>query len=378
MVEAMAATAKDAEGARFFELWADELAGAALYRALAERASEQRRGVLLELAEAEERHAAHWAKLMAERGITNPKRPPLPLRVRALSFLARRFGTDTVLPMVLRLEAADATKYESIAEAPASMAAQERAHGKAVSALVGGATGTRIARAEGRHRVGAAGALRAGVFGFNDGLVSNLSIVVGVFGGTGPNNGKFVLLAGVAGLVAGAFSMATGEWISVRSQRELYEREIGMEADELAHFPEEEREELALIFRAKGVEKEEAEALAQRLMSRPDTALDTLVREELGLDPSELVSPWTAAVSSFVAFALGAIIPVIPFIVGSGGAALGWAVGLAALMLLGVGAAISVFTGRPAVRNGVRMLVIGALAASATYGVGRLVGVNVS
>lgn len=200
---------------------------------------------------------------------------------------------------------------------------------------------------------------------------------MGVAGGT-TNNGKFVLLAGVAGLVAGAFSMATGEWISVRSQRELYEREIGLEADELAHFPEEEQEELALIFRAKGVEKEEAEALAQRLMSRPDTALDTLVREELGIDPSELVSPWTAAGSSFITFALGAFVPVIPFIVGSGTAALWTAAGLAAVMLLGVGAAISVFTGRPAIRNGVRMLVIGALAAGATYVVGKLVGVNVS
>lgn len=372
----MAATAEDADAARFFELWADELAGAALYRALAERASEQRRGILLELADAEERHAAHWAKLMADRGVTNPKRPPLPLRVRVLSFLARRFGTDSVLPMVLRLEAADASKYEGIAEAPASMAAQERSHGKTVSALVGGTAGTRIARAEGRHRMGAAGALRAGVFGFNDGLVSNLSLVVGVTGGT--SNSKIVLLAGVAGLVAGAFSMATGEWISVRSQRELYEREIGMEADELAHFPEEEREELALIFRAKGVEKEEAEALAQRLMSRPDTALDTLVREELGLDPSELVSPWTASISSFVTFALGAVVPVIPFIIGSGAVALAWACGLAALMLFGVGAAISVFTGRPALLNGVRMLVIAALASGATFGVGKLVGVNIN
>ena len=372
----MPAAAKDAETARFHELWADELAGAELYRALADGANERRRGVLLELAEAEERHAAHWAKLLAERGVTNPKRPSPPLRVRVLSFLARRFGTDAVLPMVLRLEAADASRYDGIAEAPASMAAQERAHGKAVSALVGGTAGTRIARAEGRHRVGAAGALRAGVFGFNDGLVSNLSLVMGVAGGT-DGNGTIVLLAGVAGLVAGAFSMATGEWISVRSQRELYEHEIGMEADELAHFPEEEREELALIFRAKGVDKEEAEAIATRLMSRPDTALDTLVREELGLDPSELVSPWIAAASSFVTFALGAIVPVIPYIVGSGAAALLWAAGLAAMMLLGVGAAISVFTGRPAVRNGTRMLVIGAVSAAATYGVGKLVDVNI-
>jgi VIT1/CCC1 family predicted Fe2+/Mn2+ transporter len=376
MVSMMRTVTKDPEAARFFELWADELAGAALYRSLAQRGNARRRQVLLELAEAEERHAAHWARLLAARGITDPKAPRLPFRVRALSAMARWFGTDSVLPAVLRLEAADAAKYDDIEEAPAEMAEQERAHGQAVSALVGGPTGSRIARAEGRHRIGAAGAVRAGVFGFNDGLVSNLSLVMGVAGGTA--NGKIVLLAGVAGLVAGAFSMATGEWISVRSQRELYEREIAMERDELAHFPDEEREELALIYQAKGVGKEQAEALARSIMDRPDTALDTLVREELGIDPSELVSPWIAAFSSFVTFALGAIIPVIPFMIGSGGAALGIAAGLSAVMLLGVGAAISVFTGRPAVRNGVRMLVIGALAAGATYGVGKLVGVSVS
>jgi vacuolar iron transporter family protein len=373
----MKAPGKHDEAARFLELWADELAGAALYRALAERAGDQRRDVLLELADAEERHAAHWAKLLAERGITDPKPPRPSFRVRVLSFLARRVGTDAVLPLVLKLEAADAAKYDTIAEAPPSMAAQERAHGKAVSALVGGPAGQRIARAEGRHRVGAAGALRAGVFGFNDGLVSNLSLVMGVAGGAGSNS-RIVLLAGVAGLVAGAFSMATGEWISVRSQRELYEREIAMERDELAHFPEEEAEELALIFRAKGVDREQADALVKNLMSRPDTALDTLVREELGIDPSELVSPWVAATSSFGTFALGALVPVIPFLVGSGGAALGAAAGAAAVMLLAVGAAISVFTGRPALRNGVRMLVIGALSSAATFGVGKLVGVGVS
>jgi VIT1/CCC1 family predicted Fe2+/Mn2+ transporter len=366
----------DPDVARFFELWADELAGAALYRALAESADERHRPILNELAEAEERHAAHWARLMAERGLSDPRRPRLPLRVRVLSMLARRLGADAILPLVLKLEAADAAKYEDIAEAPGSMSQQERSHGKVVSALVGGTTGMRIARAEGRHRVGAAGALRAGVFGFNDGLVSNLSLVMGVAGGTG--NSRIILLAGVAGLVAGAFSMATGEWISVQSQRELYEREIGMERDELEHFPEEEREELALIYRAKGVDREEAEALAARLMSRPDTALDTLVREELGIDPSDLVSPWIAAGSSFVAFALGALVPVVPFIIGSGTAALATAAGLAALMLLGVGAAISVFTGRPGLRNGARMLFIGALSAGATYGVGRLIGVSVT
>jgi VIT1/CCC1 family predicted Fe2+/Mn2+ transporter len=368
---------RDPEAARFFELWADELAGAALYRALAERAPEPKREVLLELAAAEERHAAHWASLLAERGITELRQPRLPLRVRVISFLARRLGAEAVLPTVLRLEAADADKYERVAEAPRLMAEQERAHGQVVSALVGGPVGQQIARAEGRHRVGVAGALRAGVFGFNDGLVSNLSLVMGVAGGTS-GNARIVLLAGVAGLLAGAFSMGTGEWISVRSQRELYEWEIGLERDELRHFPEEEREELALIFRAKGVEREEAEALAERLMRRPETALDTLVREELGLDPSELVSPWVAAASSFATFALGALAPVVPYLVTSGTAALAAAAALSGFLLLGVGAALSVFTGRSAIRSGLRMLGVGALSAAATFGVGRLIGVSVS
>lgn len=364
----------DARIRRLRRMWEDELAGAALYRSLAE-ADAQRRGIFLALAESEEHHAEHWATVLAEAGVGPLPPPRTPLRVRALGWLAQRFGARVALPFVLRLETSGADRYDSVPEAPASMASAERAHGRVVAALAGGRTGTGIARGEGRHRAGAGGALRASVFGLNDGLVSNLSLVAGVAGGTG--NARLVLLAGVAGLLAGSFSMAAGEWVSVRSQRELYEREIEVEREELAEFPEEERAELALIYQAKGIDPDAARALADRLISRPETALDTLAREELGIDPSELGSPWVAAGSSFVAFALGAVVPVVPYMVGSGAVALAWAAGASALTLFGVGALLSVFTGRAPVRSGARLVAIGALAAGVTYGVGRLIGVSV-
>src|SRR5918996_4784950 len=365
------------ELAKYREMWADELGGAALYRALAEHADEQRRPIFLALAEAEERHATHWARLMRDAGVTDLKPPRLPFRIRVLRQLAKRFGTDTVLPIVLRAEASDADKYRRVAAAPAAMAAQEAMHGKVVAAMRGGDTaGGRIAASEGRHRAGIGGALRATVFGVNDGLVSNFSLVMGVAGGT-PDN-AIVLLAGVAGLVAGALSMASGEWVSVRSQRELYENELRIEEQELAAFPEEEREELELIYQAKGIDPAEAKALVNNIMARPDVALDTLAREELGLDPTGLASPWVAAGSSFVAFSTGAFIPIVPFMFGSGVAAVVVSAVLSVVTLFGVGAAISVFTGRHAGRSGARMAVIGALVATVTFLIGKLVGVGVN
>jgi vacuolar iron transporter family protein len=370
-------SALDPEVAQFREVWAGELGGAALYRALADHADEHRRPIFLALAEAEERHAAHWAERMREAGIVDLKPPRLPFRIRVLRRLARLVGTEAVLPIVLRAEAADADKYRSIAAAPAAMAAQEQMHGKVVAAMRGGSTaGGRIAAAEGRHRAGIGGALRATVFGVNDGLVSNFSLVMGVAGGT--SNKSIVVLAGVAGLVAGAFSMASGEWVSVRSQRELYENELRIEEQELAAFPEEEREELELIYQAKGVDPAEAKALVENIMSRPDVALDTLAREELGLDPTTLGSPWVAAGSSFAAFATGAFLPVLPFLFSSGAVAVVTSAVLSVLALFAVGSAISVFTGRHAGRSGLRMAVIGILVATATFLVGKLVGVGVS
>jgi vacuolar iron transporter family protein len=370
-------SALDPELAKYREMWVDELGGAALYRALAEHADEHRRPIFLSLAEAEERHAAHWAERMRQGGVTDLKTPRLPFRIRVLRRLAGLLGTEAVLPIVLRAEAADADKYRTVAAAPAAMAAQEAMHGKVVAAMRGGNTaGGRIAASEGRHRAGIGGALRAGVFGVNDGLVSNFSLVMGVAGGT--SNRSIVLLAGVAGLVAGAFSMASGEWVSVRSQRELYENELRIEEQELAAFPEEEREELELIYQAKGVDPAEAKALVANIMARPDVALDTLAREELGLDPRTLASPWVAAGSSFAAFAVGAFLPVVPFFFGGGLAAVVVSALLSVLALFGVGAAISVFTGRHAGRSGLRMAAIGAVVATATFLIGKLVGVGVS
>ena len=209
----------------------------------------------------------------------------MPFRVRALCFLARHFGTEAVLPLMLRTEAAEADRYRDEAEATDTMAQQEAAAGRTIAAMQGIPAGGRIARSEGRHRAGIGGALRATVFGINDGLVSNFSLVMGVAGGTHDNS--IVILAGVAGLVAGAFSMASGEWISIRSQRELYENELRIEQEELRAFPEEEREELELIYRAKGIAPDAARALVDNIMRRSDVALDTLAREELGLDPDQ-------------------------------------------------------------------------------------------
>jgi vacuolar iron transporter family protein len=360
----------------FYEMWVDELESAALYRTLAEAAEGRRRQVLHALAASEERHAAHWERLLCESGITDLRRPRPSTRIRLLSMLARRFGAKAVLPFVLRLEAADAAKYREVAEATDDMADEELAHGRTMVALGGGTTGEQIARSEGRHRAAAGGALRAAVFGVNDGLVSNLLLVLGVAGGT--SDRSFLLLAGLAGLLAGAFSMAAGEWVSVQSQRELYEREIAVEAEELAAFPEEELEELALIYQAKGLSQEEAEALAGRLMRQPDTALDTMAREELGLAVDDLGSPWVAAGSSFASFAVGAFIPVVPFLFGSGTTALFTASLLSSVTLMAVGAAIAVLTGRSPLRGGLRMVGIAATVGVASHFLGRLIGAGVA
>ena len=187
---------------------------------------------------------------------------------------------------------------------------------------------------------------------------------------------RYILLSGAAGLLAGAFSMAAGEWVSVRSQREMYEHQIGLERDELDEYPEEEAQELALIYAARGMPREEALTLARRQCADPVNALQTLAREELGLNPDELGSPWGAASSSFLAFSVGAMVPLLPFIIGSGAQALMGTLVLTGLALFLVGAAISLFTGRSAVRDGLRMLGIGALTGGITYAVGAALGVG--
>jgi VIT1/CCC1 family predicted Fe2+/Mn2+ transporter len=230
---------------------------------------------------------------------------------------------------------------------------------------------------EHRHRgLGGGGNLRAAVFGVNDGLVSNASLILGVAGASA--DPQVIVITGVAGMCAGAFAMAAGEYVSVRSQRELFEYQIGLEREELRQYPEAEAQELALIYAAKGLPVKEATRLANRLVADPEHALDTLAREELGLNPEELGSPWGAAISSFLSFAAGALLPLAPFVLAPGPRALAWSVGVTALALFAVGALLSLFTGRNAAYSGARMLVLGGLAGAVTYAVGRLFGISIA
>ena len=369
----MSTTIERADVRRYEGYWTREVAAAWLFRALAAHADPDQARTLRRLAETEDRHATHWAAVITEAGGTLPDEPRIPVRERTIAWAGRRLGVERVLPLLIRMEADDAGMYQGVAEALPGMPDDEMALGRALSDLGEGQAAT-IASRERRHRTGSGGALRAATFGVNDGLVSNLALVMGVAGGS--DSPGIVLLAGVAGLIAGALSMAAGEWVSVQSQRELYEREIEVEREELRLFPDEEREELALIMEARGVPPEQAARLATRLMAK-DTALDTLVREELGLDPGELGNPWVAAGSSFVSFAVGAAVPVLPFALLTGGAALATAIVAAGLMLLLVGGAISFITGRSTWWSALRMLLIGGAAAAVTYGIGSAVGIAV-
>ena len=240
--------------------------------------------------------------------------------------------------------------------------------------LRAGGTVGQFARSEGHRTAAQSGTFRAAVFGVNDGLVSNLGLVMGVAGAS--TDTRYVLLAGVAGLLAGAFSMATGEYVSMRAQRELFENQIEMERQELAEDPKGEQKELELIYRSKGMPNSAAANLASQMMSDPEVALDTHAREELGLNINELGSPWGAAGSSFVSFMIGAIVPVLPYMLLPSSAAFVTSLVLSALALLAVGAMVSSYTGRSVLISALRMLLIGFGAAAITFLVGSAIGVS--
>lgn len=365
--------------ARWRELLAAERDAAALYSRLAEAETGERAQVFRDLAAIERTHAAHWESRLRSAGapVPAPGRPSL--RTRVLGAAADKLSVRTVLPLIERAERADAGIYDNEADALPGMATDERSHARTLARLAGGGRpdpAGQIARREPWHRGDRSGALRAAVFGVSDGLVSNTALVMG-FAGSGTSH-TAVLLAGVAGLLAGSFSMAAGEYVSMSSQREMYQREISLEQAELEERPEEERAELALIYQAKGLARPDAERLAGKIMADRDVALDTLAREELGLDPGQLGSPWVAAVSSLLSFALGALVVVLPFLIGTGSAALGAAIGLALAAMFGVGATIGALNGRSALKMGLRQMLVGALAAAVTYGAGHLIGAHVS
>jgi VIT1/CCC1 family predicted Fe2+/Mn2+ transporter len=356
----------------------DELEGAALYKALADaEADPVRRDLFLQLSRAEGEHAGTWREKLVSAGASEARWSP-GLRTRMLGWLARRFGPRFVLPAIAANEFADRDKYATQADA-AQLSADERGHAAVVQAVVHpqGVGGEEIARAEPWHRRGGGNELRAAVLGANDGLVSNLALVMGMAGAGTP--GGTVLLSGLAGLVAGALSMALGEWLSVTNARELARTQIAREKEEIEQTPDAERKELALIFQAKGLPREDARRAAADIMRDKAKALDTLAREELGIDPKEMGgNPWSAAAFSFCLFAVGAAFPVAPFFFASGGVGVAWSLGVSAAALAGIGIATSLFSGRTPLYSALRQVLIGAAAAAITYGSGALIGVSLS
>lgn len=367
---------------RFKSNLRDEIDGAALYVALAAAEKDSvRKDLFLQLAEAESRHAEFWRKKLVAHGIRDIRHVPS-LRTRVLARLARRFGPGFVLPSIAEAEFADRDKYSRQSDAHA-LSAEERGHAAVVNAALQGdrpsaTIGTDIARAEPWHRGASGNNLRAAVLGANDGLVSNFCLIMGLAGaGVGSRE---ILLTGLAGLLAGASSMALGEWLSVTNSRELARTQIASERMELEQTPDSEQKELALIYQAKGLGREEAQKVAAELMQDKQAALDTLAREELGIDPTQLGgNPWTAAGASFALFVTGAVFPVVPFIFGTHGVvSIGLCIGFSILALAGIGMATSLFNGRSPWFSAGRQVIIGSAAAAVTYGVGILIGITLS
>ncbi len=357
-----------------------EIDGAALYSVLAETEKQpQMAEVYRKLAASEEKHAAAWEKKLKKLNVSIPPSKPT-WRAATMIWLAKRFGPQFVLPTITGNEKADSRAYDNQPDEEAGkFSRDEKSHARLLSMAsqsAGGLSGGNVAQLEGRHKAGGGNALRAAVLGANDGLVSILSLTMGVAGAT--NSRPDILIAGLAGVLAGAGSMALGEWLSVQSSRELYEHQIKIEAEEIAANPEEEQEELALIYQSKGLPEDRAQELAAHMMADKSSILDTLAREELGIDPEELGgSAYEAAFTSFFLFAFGAFFPILPYLIWSGTLAIVLSLIVSAVGLFIIGAAITLMTGRSVWFSGTRQVVVGIAAAALTYGIGKLIGVSI-
>lgn len=340
------------------ESWKEEKQSAYLYRILSEvERGTHREQLFADLAKTAEGQASIWVTALKNKGMEIPEEFTPSLRARLVAQLMRRLGPVFVKQVLAATKVRGMSVYNNHS--------------------VGHEMPTLESLAEKTHRASRSGGnLRAAVFGLNDGLVSNASLILGVAAAATQNS--VILISGVAGLLAGAFSMAAGEYISVKSQRELFEYQIGLEREELELYPKEEAKELAIIYEAKGVARADAQRIADQMIADPTKALDTLAREELGLNPEDLGSPWGAAIFSFCSFALGAIVPLLPFMLMPGAQALWVMLSVSAVSLFLVGSALSLFTGRSFVYGGLRMLTIGAAAGCATYSIGKILGVTLN
>lgn len=343
--------------ARIEEQWRDEANAAWLYKTVHDAEPHPRfKQMFLDLAKAAERQAAIFAR---DLGPALPTFKP-DMRSRLVASIVRLIGPKRARPLLAAMKIRGLSVYASASPRPAAYTGHAMPHA--------------VGEFGQEHRATGGGTLRAAVFGANDGVVSNTCLILGVAGAAAEP--RTVLLTGVAGLLAGAFSMAAGEYVSVRSQRELYEHQIAQERAELDRYPEEEAEELALIYAARGAPIEEARVMTRAMLQNREEALKTLAREELGLNPDDLGSPWGAASSSFVAFSLGAVVPLLPFLIDRGNHSLWQSCAVSGAALFAIGAALSLFSGRNALVGGLRMLGIGAAAGAATYFIGGLLGVG--
>lgn len=336
--------------------WQEEKGSAYLYQKIAAHEKDPgRKELFLELAKVAEKQASIWEEKLKKTGSKSAELVYKPdLRTHVVSALVTIFGAESIRFILSAMKVRGMSIYSS--------------------AHTNHATPSHL---ELRHRgLNSAGNLRAAVFGVNDGLISNVSLLLGFVGANA--NHHFVVLSGIAGLLAGACSMAAGEYVSMRSQCEFFEYQIELEREELALYPEEEAAELACIYRARGVPLEEAKKMANTIISNPEKALDTLAREELGLNPDELGSPMGAAISSFLSFACGAFIPLLPFLFFMQENTIFYSLGLTALSLLVIGGVLSLFTNRSVIVSSLRMLAIGCLAGGVTFYIGKLMGVAIS
>ena len=354
--------------ASLLDSWESEVQAAWLYLVLAEVETGANKRLFEALSVDALKQSKAWVKAIEEAGGSPPGSYEAPFRVRLVGTLIRRIGPRSLLPALAALKVRGLSVY--------------RAGPSSLEVLLARETGPPVRQESRDHLLGeeqrhlytrGAVALHAAIFGANDGLVSNTALILAA-SGAGASPGT-ALLIGAAGMVAGAVSMAAGEYLGVRSRIELFERQIALEEEELRLYPDDEAEELAMIFEARGLERETARELGKRLISEPARALDVLTREELGLNPDDLGSPWASALASLLCFGGGALVPLLPLAVlpatgfGSGAALLG-AVALSGLALFVSGAATSLFTGRSGVRSGLRLACVGLVLSGVLYSLG--------
>ena len=362
--------------------WQREMEGVRTYRDLAQRERDTaRRNILTKMADAEQRHAQKWEQKLAELGV-EPPQEQRSLKMRFQGWLRRQLGTDAALRQLEGEEDKDIARYEAQARSINDIEAQtmlrevrreEESHGRVIREIIGpiGPQGMLdvMLRRERWHKRGG-GWLGDAIYGANDGLGAVFGIVSGVAGYTGGAASNLVLISGLAGMLASALSMGSGAFLATKSEREVYQAEIGREKREIEEDPEEEQEELALFYQLKGFTEEESRMLASRLAEKPEQFLRTLAHEELGLSEDSFPNPWVAAVSATISTALGAFIPIIPFFFLSGITAIIVAAIISLVAHFAVGAAKTLVTGRSWFNSGMEMTVVGGIEAVITYVLG--------